>query len=208
MANGPSTYSKRLIMKIMLRFPWTTCEPAHNYGAMPFVLMCDPLCGNKCSRYPQKIVGNQGCWSRGSTRLTAADGSVKRKWRREGKNTLLPLACDSDFNKRLTCRDTSGFSWVDPWQHCCGDPVCCCWRCGANREFSSVRFIELIWVYVYEYCWRFDFLPFSHIYCLPFTQQRRGRWCSDINFNNWRWGKKGDSYSDKLIFVNNNKKKK
>lgn len=64
MVNGPSTYSKRLIMKMMLRFPWTTCEPAHSYGAMPFVLMCDPLCGNKRSRYPQKIAGNQGCWSR------------------------------------------------------------------------------------------------------------------------------------------------
>lgn len=92
MVNGPSTYSKKLIMKMMLRFPWTTCEPAHSYGAMPFVLMCDPLCGNKRSRYPQKIAGNQGCWSRGGTRLTAADGSVKTKMKKRREKHIVTIS--------------------------------------------------------------------------------------------------------------------
>ena len=109
-----SALTAGLIEKMVPCFPWTPPEPARSIQMMPLCLCLTPAWKQTFPAILEKLQGTSGA-SRERTWLSAAEASAGRE------NTLLPLACDSAFNKRLICCDTLFLSPVDLWQGCCRD---------------------------------------------------------------------------------------
>lgn len=88
---------------------------------MPLCLCLTPAWKQASPAILGKIAGYERTW-----RISAAEVSAGRE------NTLLPLACDSVFNKRTICCDMLFLSPVDLWQR----------RCRDGLQLLSMRFAK------------------------------------------------------------------